>query len=277
MTQQHTPALAIIGGGNMGSAIIRGCITAGLIQPGRILVADPDATKHPSLAALGIRTVFAAADLFILRARDFPDAPLLLAVKPQMLPPLLAQCPAEFAAFQGLLISILAGTPIAKLQACVGSGARIIRAMPNLPASIGRGTTALAGTVPAADLAFTRSLFEATGPTVVEIEERLMDAFTAAAGSGPAYLFYLAEAMQQAAITQGFDAATAASITRSTLLGAAEMLAQSPLDPSTLRQQVTSKGGTTEAAINTFECLGVGAGIEAGIASGVTRAIELSR
>jgi len=261
----------------MGSAIIRGCIAAGLIAPQHIIVAEPDAAKHPALAALGVRTVFAATDLFILRLRDLPQAPLLLAVKPQMLPPLLAHCPAEFAVFRGLLISILAGTPIAKLQSCIGPGARIIRAMPNLPASIGRGTTAIAGTVPAADLAFTRSLFEATGPTVVDIEERLMDAFTAAAGSGPAYLFYLAEAMQRAAIAQGFDAATASAMTRSTLLGAAEMLAQSPLDAGTLRQQVTSKGGTTEAAIGTFERLGVGTGVEAGIAAGVARAIELSR
>ena len=206
-------------------------------------------------------------------------AVVLLAVKPQILPQLAADCAEYFTHSRFTIISILAGTPIAKLISLLGPDHHIIRAMPNLPASIGLGTTAIsiAGSLPHPGDSFAKTLFAAIGHTVIPLPESLFDAFTAIAGSGPAYLFYLAESMQRAATTHGFDPAIAAIMTRSTLLGAATLLSQSSDDATTLRHKVTSKGGTTHAAITTFDSLAVSQAIEKGIAAATARGQELSR
>ena len=261
----------------MGSAIVLGAVRAGIVARENVLIAEPDVEKRESFAALSLACVSSAA--IGLDWGHSHNALVLLAVKPQILPLLAADCETSFAASGKTIISILAGTPIAKLALLLGSHHHFIRAMPNLPASIGLGTTALsiAGSMNHPHDSFAKTLFSAIGHTVVPLPESLFDAFTAVAGSGPAYLFYLAESMQRAAVVQGFDPAIAAIITRSTLLGAATLLSQSSDDAATLRQKVTSKGGTTEAAIRAFDSLSVSQSIERGIAAATERGQELSR
>jgi len=143
--------------------------------------------------------------------------------------------------------------------------------MPNLPAKIRQGITALcagAGTRPGDD-SFAREIFGGVGPMVVTIEESLMDAFTAVAGSGPAYVFYLAEAMIQASVRLGFDEPTARDIVRETIAGAGNLLADSAEAPEKLRAAVTSKGGTTEAACKKLD--------EAGVMPAIVEAIRAAR
>jgi pyrroline-5-carboxylate reductase len=150
-----------------------------------------------------------------------------------------------------VVISILAGASTTRLRECLASDVRVVRAMPNLPAAIGKGVTALCLSRNAneSDATFARRIFSGIGPAVIDLDEPMMDAFTAVAGSGPAYLFYLAESMVQGAMRVGFSRADALRIVRSTLAGSAAMLEQSADEPAALREAVTSKGGTTEAAL----------------------------
>jgi pyrroline-5-carboxylate reductase len=149
--------------------------------------------------------------------------------------------------------------------------------MPNLPAAIGEGATAVAlgeGARPG-DEALAMRIFGAIGPVVERIDERLMDAFTAVAGSGPAYLFYLAEAMSRSAVALGFEPAAADRMVRQTLAGAALLLRGSAESPAALRGRVTSKGGTTEAAVNVLDGAGAMGAIERAVAAAEKRGREL--
>lgn len=257
--------LAVIGGGNMGEAIVRGVLACDLLPPGAITVADPAPTRRDAFDQLGIAATDSIATC-ISRLADMANRAehpglILFAVKPQMLADVARDLtPAIDTHFkQGIpIISILAGMPISCLQTTLGNRARILRAMPNLPARIRQGTTALCRAPSATDddEALAAALFQSIGPTVVRIDESLMDAFTALAGSGPAYLFYLAEAMTRSARERGFDADTAASLVRQTLLGSAMLLNESSDDPASLRAAVTSKGGTTAAAVSVLDHAG---------------------
>ncbi len=254
MTSPYLPPL-VIGGGNMARAIVQGAAARGLgVFSGGIL-AEPDPAKHGSFLPHGLRTFesvsaarpHAAAAMGTDRARTLP---ILLAVKPQMLADVARDLAGAFAAQRVVVISILAGTTIARLESAMGGARRIVRSMPNLPASIGQGATALSPSAgaSAADATYARAIFEAVGPVVVDLPEPLMDAFTALAGSGPAYVFYLAEAMARAGEAMGFDAETSLTLVRQTIIGAAGLLVSSTQTPGELRAAVTSKGGTTAAA-----------------------------
>jgi pyrroline-5-carboxylate reductase len=174
------------------------------------------------------------------------------------------------AGVERIVITILAGTPSGTVRSMLGGRGRIVRAMPNLPAGIRQGVTAVsrgAGAIEG-DLRPAMELFGALGPLVVEIDESLMDAFTAIAGSGPAYVFYLAQAMAEAATKMGIDADVAGRIVAQTIAGAAAMLVDAHADPAELRVSVTSKGGTTEAAIGVLTERGaMGALVEAILAA----------
>jgi pyrroline-5-carboxylate reductase len=251
---QH-PHLVVIGGGNMGKAIVVGGVNAGILSPQRVCVADPAAEKRARFGALGVQVVATTWDAVTWlgsNASRPEDGQVLLAIKPQSL----VVCAEEIKQLRGaisgrIVISILAGASSSRVRECLGGDIHVIRAMPNLPAAIGKGVTALcvgAG-ASAGDAAFARKIFAGIGPAVVDLEESMMDAFTAVAGSGPAYLFYLAESMVQGAMRVGFSHADALKIVRGTLAGSAAMLEQSADEPSDLRAAVTSKGGTTEAAL----------------------------
>lgn len=244
----------------MGGAILAGALSSSdgaspVLSATQTAVVELDPAKRRSLKrSLGI---VAFQDLregaAWLEGIGGSKSVLLLAVKPQML--------GEVAAAEGiaeltnrrLVISILAGVPAARIEAAL-PGSRCVRVMPNLPASIGLGTTAIAGessgSATAADRAFAKKLFAAVGAPPVTVDESLLDAFTAVAGSGPAYLFLLAEAMEAAAKEVGLSPSISKAIVRSTLAGAAMMLEQSTDTAGSLRERVTSKKGTTAAALD---------------------------
>jgi pyrroline-5-carboxylate reductase len=274
------PPLAVIGGGNMAQAILRGAVAAGVLDPSRVAVAEPDESKRGALSTLATPIATAAEAIsWLARAESTPgEGQILLAVKPQMLTAVAGEVSHALAPSRRIVISILAGTPTPRIQSLLGRYLAMIRVMPNLPASIGQGATAIAAGAGArdGDEQFAQRIFSAVGPVVVTTDESLMDAFTAVAGSGPAYLFYLAEAMARAATDLGFDAPTADRITRQTLLGAATMLAASGQPPADLRAAVTSKGGTTEAAISALDSAGVMATIIRAITAARDRGRELA-
>jgi pyrroline-5-carboxylate reductase len=186
---------------------------------------------------------------------------------------LIAAVSAELAGRVGerVVISILAGMPGHRVREALGGRCRVVRAMPNLPAKIGHGATAVCMAAGArdGDDEFARRLFEGVGRLVVTIDESMMDAFTAVAGSGPAYLFLLAEAMVHAAAEIGFDEATANDIVRQTIAGAAALLSESVEAAGELRKAVTSKGGTTEAALRVLN--------DAGFTRALQRAVTAAR
>ncbi|HYE61950.1 MAG TPA: pyrroline-5-carboxylate reductase [Phycisphaerales bacterium] len=275
--------LCFIGGGNMARAIFDGARAAGVIDPAQVLVAEPDEHRRAHFNAAGV-TAFAdtPSALSALRTREgaHPGA-ILLAVKPQVL----ASVAPDLRAFTGAdstprtLISILAGTTTAKLQAAISNSIHIIRAMPNTPAQVLQGATALClgPGVTWDHAASAELLFRAVGPVVVRIDERLMDAFTALASSGPAYLFYLANAMIDAGVKLGFDPATSDRLVRQTITGAAALLAQSTSPPADLIAAVKSKGGTTEAALNVLARENVHNAFIAALTAARDRGRELSQ
>lgn len=269
--------LAVIGYGSMGSSIVRGACRSGLIAPGDVIVAEPDDARRLDAAALGITSLHAnvrdaMADLE-RREATAGQGTILLAIKPQTLPSMAA---GELTGDRRV-ISILAGMSASRVGDALGGRARVVRVMPNLPASIGQGVTAIARGGSAADIAFARDLFLATGPRVLEIDEGLMDAFTALAGSGPAYLFFLAESMVRVGVEMGFTPEEADAAVRQTLLGAASMLATDPRDPGSLRAAVTSRGGTTAAALASMETDGIDASLRRAIKAAEARGRELGR
>lgn len=260
--------LTIIGGGNMARAIVEGGLRAGVLPPDCWRIVEPDAARRAGFERLGVRTLAHASAL----AGDLtPEEQLMLAVKPQSL----AAAAGDLAGVDTarVVVSMLAGTPSPRIRAALGEagggagggaggrgeGARVVRVMPNTPARLGEGATAIAlgaGTRPG-DEALALRVFSGVGPLVERIDEALMDAFTAVAGSGPAYLFYVAEAMTEAAVSLGFDEPGADRIVRQTLKGAALLLSDSQAPAPDLRRAVTSPGGTTQAATEVLDREGV--------------------
>lgn len=267
--QTITQPILFIGGGNMAHAIISGAQNAKAINPSRIGVIEPSADRRELYAnAFEI----ASEGLEWLGSLGATNATVVLAVKPQMLDTVAAPLRAGFAhlPIEPAIVSILAGTPIAKLEHAFGSSARIIRVMPNTPAQIGLGMSAIAPSDRSSqeDIELVEQLFSSIGKSIT-ISEDLMDAFTGIAGSGPAYVFYLAQGMIQAAIELGFDRHQAQTIVRQTILGSATLMAKSPESPKELRTKVTSKNGTTHAATTSLD--------EAGVMDAIVRAIHAAR
>lgn len=265
--------LAILGCGNMGLAIVRGALAARIVHPDRMIAIDPSPEARSRAESLG------------LRATDEPIAArgaarLLLAVKPQSFDALarsLAPLPDGCE-----VISVMSGWTRERIGASLRmkhGAARVIRAMPNLAVTVGRGVTAIASR-PGADADgaddFAVRAFRSVGRVVV-VDERRLDAVTAVSGSGPAYAFLLAEAMEEAARRLGFDAAMARQLVGGTIDGAAALLGPDDRDPAELRAAVTSRGGTTEAATRVWNERGVPESIVASILAAAARASELGR
>lgn len=239
--------IAFIGGGNMAQAIILGLLKQGYSAQ-NIIVNDPNAEKRAYFAELGVQT---AQDNVESATRA--DV-VLFAVKPQMMAEVCA--PLSAVDFQHkCVISIAAGIAIARLQALLPSAQSIIRVMPNTPALVGEGMAGLiaAQNTPQTDRTFAADLLSAVGKIVWLNEENQMHAVTAASGSSPAYFFLMLEAMQQALIKMDLEADTARALVQQAMLGAAKMVVENPATPlATLRENVTSKGGTTAAALAVF-------------------------
>ncbi len=286
--------LAIIGGGNMGRAIILGALDAKLMAPGEIIVCEPDSAKRDAMRGWGVQVVAEHAEA-MTRLLPVPGkleeiresyglaacgGQVLLAVKPQMLKEVGEQLRPYLSAMPRVVISILAGIPTGKIAAAVGGtevGCPVVRVMPNTPARLRKSMTAISygAGANAAHGSLAYDLFASIGE-VVKIDESLMDGFTALSGSGPAYIFYLAEAMMKAAQEVGFDRITADRVVRQTIAGAAGLLMDSHEPPEALRSAVTSKGGTTEAAVGELERSQVMEAVVRAIVAGRDRGRELA-
>ena len=237
--------IAFVGCGNLGFAILERALAAGAVEAAGVTVVEPDAARRDRARALGARATDRLAEA---RAA----ATVLLAVKPQQFESVADGLGPLTGATR--VVSVMAGWTGATIHARLGSGPRVIRAMPNTPVRQGLGFTAIAAGPEAgeADLAAVERLFGAVGATG-RIDESLMDAAVSAVGSAPAYLFLLAEAQVAAAVEMGLDPALARAATAQTMLGAATMLAKEGRTPEELRAEVTSAGGTTAAATRAFE------------------------
>jgi len=236
--------IAFIGAGNMGEALIRGLLSAKTVQPSQVIATDVRPERREFLArTFGVRTGHDNADA--ARAADI----ILLGVKPQQMSEALAGVKSVMARSK-LCISIAAGVTTARIERELGGQARVIRVMPNTPALVGAGAAALAKGAHAtdADVRTAETILGAVGITV-RVEENLLDAVTALSGSGPAYVFRVTEAMIDGGIAAGLDETLARNLAIQTVWGAAKLMADSGRAPEELRRQVTSPGGTTEAAL----------------------------
>ncbi|MCG6902734.1 MAG: pyrroline-5-carboxylate reductase [Rhodobacter sp.] len=230
--------LVLLGCGKMGSAMLAGWLERGL-PPGSVWVIDPAPSDW--LRATGVH----------LNA-DLPDDPaiVLVAVKPQMMGAALPVL-VSFGNGTTLFISVAAGTPISAYEAVLGARTPIVRAMPNTPAAVGKGITALIGNAAsnAAHMDLAETLLQAVGQVVRLDNEAQMDAVTGVSGSGPAYVFHLIETLAAAGAAQGLPPALAMQLARATVAGAGALAEQAEEDPAQLRVNVTSPQGTTAAAL----------------------------
>lgn len=269
-TPSSLPPLAFIGGGNMALAILGGLRRGGAPADG-FTVVEPHAPQRERLRAeLGIEAL-AAADASLARA-----AIVVWAVKPQMFAEAAAPCAPHVAG--ALQLSIMAGIRSDAVVAATG-GARVVRAMPNTPALIGRGIAGLyaRAEVTPADRAQVEAVLAPTGSLLWVPQEADLDAVTALSGSGPAYVFYFIEAMMQAGAEMGLDPAQARRLAQETFAGAAALAAQSDEAPEVLRERVTSKGGTTYAALTSLQDSGVKAAFVRALHAARDRAEALGR
>ncbi|AVI21568.1 pyrroline-5-carboxylate reductase [Xylella fastidiosa] len=241
--------IAFIGGGNMARSMIAGMIRQGAPSTSICVIEPIAALRDALIADFNIKAVTTATEA----ATD--TSTWVLAVKPQVMPDVCATLPLPVQPNTPLVISIAAGITTCKLKHWLGDTCAIVRAMPNTPALLGAGVTGLFATshTTATQRTLAEELFNSVGKTLWITEEALMDAVTAVSGSGPAYAFLLAEAMEAAAIMQGLSTANARTLVQQTLLGAARMMTELGETPAALRHHVTSPHGTTEAAIATFQ------------------------
>ena len=237
----------------MGGALLRGWLAGGVIKPAQLVILDP----KPGEAA---KEAISSGAAHITQASDIPASvtTVLLGIKPQMARDFAKTAKAHIPK-SALLISILAGTSIAELSELFGARP-IIRAMPNTPAAIGKGITAIAAgrSVKPAHIDTAKSLLSAAGAVHLVAREDLIDAVTAISGSGPAYIFHMCEALEAAAIRLGLPDELAADFARQTIIGAGALLEDSEDSPKTLRQNVTSPNGTTQAALDVLMADGNG-------------------
>lgn len=262
--------LLLVGAGKMGAAILSGLLARGL-DPRVVLVQDPEPAPVVAdmLADQGIDLLPFIDEL------SQPPAVVLLAVKPQIMdkvfPPL-----AKLVGPETLVLSIAAGRRLALFEAHLPKGAAVVRAMPNTPAAIGRGiTVAVANAnVTPVQQQLADDMLSAVGEVVWVEDEALLDPVTAVSGSGPAYVFLLAECLAEAGRAAGLDAALAERLARATIAGSAALLEQSALPASVLRQNVTSPGGTTAAAL---EILGGPEGLQKLLTAAVQAATRRGR
>ena len=267
------PTITFIGAGNMAAALIGGLIADGA-DPHTIIATDPDEQRRQTLSEnAGIRTL---AD----NAKAVMQADIVvLAVKPQILEAVTRELGDAIQTRRPLVVSIAAGIRSDTLQRWLGGDVALVRSMPNTPAMLQVGATALFATVGVTEeqREQAESVMRAVGLTLWLEDESLMDAVTALSGSGPAYFFLVIEAMEAAGIQLGLPAEAARLLTLQTALGAARMAIESSDDPAELRRKVTSPGGTTEQAIGQFEKDGLRESFLRALTAARDRSMEISR
>ncbi len=261
----------VIGAGNMGTAILRGIVESQILKPNEVVAYDPDLKREQILAL----------ELGILCAQDtrLPGSCpyVLLSVKPQMVDQVLDEIK-EVITDDTTIISIAAGVTTSHIDKKTGGKGRIIRAMPNTPMLVHSGVSAVAAGPRAdhEDVHWAQRLFAASGLAVV-MDEKHLDAVTGLSGSGPAYLFYLIEAMTQAGEKEGLDHDLAELLATQTCIGAGKLLAKTKKPPQELRRMVTTPGGTTEAALKHMDANSVSKTIAEAIGKATQRSRELGQ
>jgi pyrroline-5-carboxylate reductase len=264
--------IAFVGGGHMTTSLVGGLRARG-VAGGDLRVSDPVAAQRKRLQLEF--AVQATPD----NAAAVRDADLVvLAVKPQDMAAAAQSIAAELAGRRRIVVSIAAGIRIADLRRWLGDGTPVVRTMPNRPALIGAGiTAACAGPgIGDADRAAVATVLSTAGPLVWLDDESLMDVVTAVSGSGPAYFFLLVEALEDAGAALGLPRDIARQLAAHTALGAGRMVTESADPPATLREQVTSKGGTTAAALDVLERAGLRDTLAEAIAAAARRSAELA-
>lgn len=256
--------LSIIGGGRMGDALLGGLLHAGWAEPSQLAVVEAIPARRDELAELrpGVAILDAPA----------PSEGVVVAVKPGDVE---SATRAAVDAGAARVLSIAAGVTLARLEAAAGDAA-VVRAMPNTPALVGAGASAIAGGsgATADDLAWAESILGSVG-TVVRVTEPQLDAVTGLSGSGPAYVFLLAEALVEAGVLVGLPRPTAAELAAQTILGAGQLLVEGTDTPEQLRAAVTSPGGTTAAGLRALESAGMRSAVLDAVVAATERAREL--
>jgi len=267
-----TKTLTVIGGGKMGEALVGGLLSAEWAPAAEIVIVEPVAARRDDLekAHDGLHVAASIADL---GQKGIAIGDVLLAVKPDQCEEV---CRSLEGSAIGRVLSIAAGVTTAALESWLPPAAHVVRAMPNTPALVGCGMAAISGGSAATvdDLGWASGILASVGE-VVTLDEAALDAVTGVSGSGPAYVFLLAEALIDAGVGVGLDRATADVLTRQTLLGAARLLVESGEEPAQLRQNVTSPGGTTAAGLAVFEQAELRDLVEAVVRAATERSREL--
>ena len=245
MIENLQGTLLLVGAGKMGGAMLSGWLEDGL-EPGQVLVQDP--APPPEMSILLSNYAIAPASSF--ETLSEPPEVIILAVKPQVMDNVLPSI-TRHVGLDTLIVSVAAGRTVASLRKTIPEDAAVVRAMPNTPAAVGRGITGAFATpeVTVKQRELCTALLAAVGKVAWVYEEPLIDAVTGVSGSGPAYIFHLVEALAAAGVKQGLDAELAMELARTTVTGAGELLHRSELEAATLRENVTSPGGTTAAAL----------------------------
>jgi len=268
-SHQSAPRIVFVGGGNMASALIGGLIARGA-SPTSLQAIDPSASQREALAArFGIATHAASGDP--VAQADV----LVLAVKPQQMHEAVDALAPQIAT--QLIISVAAGVRATDLSRWLGGYPRIVRTMPNTPALIGLGATGLAMLAggSSADRTLAESIMQAVGQTVWVDDESMLDAVTALSGSGPAYVFRFIESMIAAGTGLGLSPEQSRQLALQTVSGAAQLASASTEPVAVLRERVTSKGGTTAAALAVFEARGIDAVVAQAMSAARDRSAEL--
>ncbi len=261
--------LAVIGGGRMGEAIVKGLLEAGSLASDRIVVAEPDARRRDTLhAAHGVGCVSTAAEA--LTGADV----VIVAVKPQVIDEVVSGMADSVG--RVLVVSIAAGVSIARLESLLGPGTPVVRVMPNTPAMVGKGMSVVSGGAEASaeQVDIVRAFFAELGDAIV-LDERYQDAAGAISGCGPAYVALFVDALARAGVRHGLPRDVAQHLAVQTLQGTAELIHASGQHPEQIVDAVTSPGGTTIAALEVLEARGFRAALADAVSAAVARSREL--
>ncbi len=263
-------SIGFLGTGNMAEALIKGLLRAGVVRAEHIHGSDPRKVRCDEMKArYGIYTTTHNED--VVRRSDI----LVLSVKPQILPQVCDEI-VPFLKPRALIISIAAGVPVAAIEAHLPKGTRVVRTMPNTPALVGAGATAIAagGHATPEDVHVARRIFDSVGMSVVLDEEQL-DAVTGLSGSGPAYIFLIIEALSDAGVKVGLSRYNALALAAHTVLGSAKLLIDTGHHPGHLKDMVTSPGGTAIAGLHTLEAGGLRTTLMNAVETATRRSKEL--
>ncbi len=264
--------IAFVGAGNMASALIQGVLSREVCDPSSVIAAEPSEPRRARLQqAHGITVT--DDNSTAVRQSDV----VVLAVKPQVFQGVLEEISGALRP-GALVISIAAGVPISKIERAVPTGTPVVRTMPNTPALVGEGATAIAAGTHADPAHIDRvcNLFEAVGTTIV-VSESLLDAVTGLSGSGPAFVFVMIEALADAGVQEGLDRASAQKLAAQTVLGAAKLVLESGEHPGALKDRVASPAGTTIAGLRALEQSNVRAALQNAVHQAAQRSRELAK